>query len=94
MNDTYQGIAGQTVARSIWDDYNSIAPRSYATAPFLVFADAPGYKAPTFKHPSRYAAEVEAKRLATLNPGVNYYVLGSLSLTSARKPSASTRSLV
>lgn len=73
-------------------------PPSYqrvkATSPFLVFADSPGYRAPTFKHPSRPAAEAEARRLAQLNPGVNYYVLGSLSLTAAAKPTAKTRSLV
>lgn len=85
-----------TPAKSLWDElaYVPMPPPRVATAPFLVFADAIGFKVPTFKHPTRYAAEAEAKRLATLNPGINYYVMGSLSLTSATKPSASTRSLV
>lgn len=67
---------------------------SKPTAPFLVFADKAGYAAPTFRHQTRAAAETEAKRLANLNPGVSYYVLGSVSLTSARKPEATTWSLV
>lgn len=83
------------VPSRVWDDFNAFsAPRPVATAPFLVFADAVGFKAPTFKHSTRYAAEAEAQRLAKLNPGVNYYVMGSLSVTSARKPEATTRSLV
>lgn len=66
-----------------------------ATYPYLVFADAIGFKPPSFKHPTRKAAEAEARRLADLNPGVNYYVLGSLSHTRAQKaPKATTRSLV
>jgi hypothetical protein len=64
------------------------------TSPYLVFADAVGFKAPTYKHLTRSAAEAEAKRLATLNPGVSYYVLGAVSITSATKPVAGTRSLV
>lgn len=63
-------------------------------APFLVFADAVGYKPPSFKHPTREAAAKEAERLANLNPGVNYYVVGSLSVARSERPVATTRSLV
>lgn len=65
-----------------------------ATAPFLVFADRPGTRPPSVKHDSRDVAEKEAQRLAALNPGVNFYVVGSLSVTSVPKAQPSTRSLV
>lgn len=71
-----------------------VAASTKPTAPFLVFADSPGYRPPTFKHPTRATAETEAQRLSLLNPGVNFYVLGSVSITKATKPVAATRSLV
>jgi len=78
-----------------FDDGALMARRStVVTAPFLVFADKVGMAGPTFKHPTRAAAETEAKRLANLNPGTDYFVVGSVSITNAPKPSASTRSLI
>jgi hypothetical protein len=68
-----------------------------ATYPFIVFADSPGARAPTFKHSSRSAAEAEARRLSALTPGVNFYVMGALSITTTPRPvpvKATTRSLV
>lgn len=69
--------------------------RTKPVAPFLVFADAPGFKPPSFKHPTREQAESEARRLADLNPGIPYFVLGSISVSSApNRPTATTRNLI
>lgn len=96
MNDTY--FDGYQLRRkdknmeySLYE-YLSAQQRA-ATAPFLVFNATKG-GAPTFKHPTRSSAEAEARRLANLNPGQAFYVLGSVSVTQAPKAAASTRSLV
>lgn len=74
-------------------DYSPYAPRPTTTAPYLVFNGTKG-GAPTYTHSSRALAEIEAKRLANANPGQEFYVLGSVSVTKAPKLQASTRALV
>lgn len=87
-SENYFGVATETPRH--WAPLQNIK----AVAPFLVFADSPGYRPPNFRHPTRYTAEVEARRLSALNPGVAYFVLGSLSVTSVPKANPTTRSLV
>lgn len=75
------------------DEYIYGIRRPTTAAPFLVFNATKG-GAPSYTHNSRLAAETEAKRLANANPGQDFYVLGSLSVTKAPKLQASTRALV
>lgn len=51
-----------------------------ALPPFWVVWNPQGNN-PTMRHQSREAAQDEAERLARINPGQNFYVLASLSVS-------------
>ena len=50
----------------------------------------PQRTAPTYQHLSRQDAEQEARRLATMNPGTQFFVLRAVSGVTATQPEIET----
>lgn len=46
----------------------------------------PKHGAPTYQHDTLHRATAEAERLAKLNPGQNFYVLGTMALATVPAP--------
>lgn len=55
-----------------------------ATSPFLVFSPQ-GSTAPRYQHATQALAQAEAERLAKLNPGKDFYVMGAITKSSTPK---------
>lgn len=54
---------------------------------WMVYGDSMGR--PTFKHPSKTAAQMEAKRLACAHPGICFFVLACVDGYEAARPEPS-----
>lgn len=57
---------------------------------FLVWSPG-GLRPPSVRHPTVEAAEAEARRLAAQNPGQDFFVLGSLSVSRQPVAAVTTR---
>jgi hypothetical protein len=57
---------------------------------WMVFNDSVTGRAPTWKHPTKEAAQQEAERLAALNPGIRFWVLEAQGFMRVSRPSTWT----